>query len=95
MLCAVARPLQLGLRRCRTGVSRRSNNYSLTLRHGRQALLPKALFNNRKKGAEQQTDREDTVAPVWGEDSPDWTDAPEQLDLLEEIWYEVRTKETS
>ncbi|KAL0049415.1 hypothetical protein WJX82_001716 [Trebouxia sp. C0006] len=39
-------------------------------------------------GGKGQHDKEEVVSPPWGEESPDWTDAPDQLDLLDEIWYE-------
>lgn len=48
-----------------------------------------ALFGRGKRDAERQAEGENLVSPSWGEELPDWTDAPEQLDLLEEIWYEV------
>lgn len=51
------------------------------------------VFGRDRKGADLEDKGEDIV-PAWGEEQPDWTDAPEQLDLLEEIWYEVCTQHT-
>ena len=53
----------------------------------RRPARPQAVSDS--QGDRQQAE-EDLAASSWEEDLQDWTEAPEQLDLLEEVWYEVR-----
>jgi hypothetical protein len=93
MLCSLAGPQSRSLHyphpwSCRPEFFRRTTR----LQH-QKATEANAFFGRGRGGDKGQRDREDIVSPSWGEESPDWTDAPDQLDLLEEIWYEVRSQQ--
>ena len=47
--------------------------------------LPRAFFNS----SQNSEPADEEWGSGWGEDLIDWTEEPEQLDLLDEAWYEV------
>ena len=47
-------------------------------------VYSRAYFNENN----QRERAEEDLSPAWGEDLVDWTEEPEQLDLLDDIWYE-------
>ncbi|DBA92313.1 TPA: hypothetical protein ACH3X2_003735 [Trebouxia sp. C0005] len=87
MLCSLAGPQSLSLHYPRPCCCTTRFDRTTRLQH-QKATEANAFFGRGRGGDRGQHDKEDIVSPSWGEESPDWTDAPEQLDLLEEIWYE-------
>lgn len=50
---------------------------------------PKAVFGRKQGNSDQHHD--DFLASSWDGEQPDWTEAPHQPDVLDEVWYEAST----
>jgi hypothetical protein len=90
MLCSLAGPQSLSLHYPHPCSCKPRFGRTTRLQH-QKAPEANAFFGRGRGGGKGQHDKEEVVSPPWGEESPDWTDAPDQLDLLDEIWYEVRS----
>ncbi|KAL3154809.1 hypothetical protein ABBQ38_011351 [Trebouxia sp. C0009 RCD-2024] len=82
MLCCSLPPASL----CCSFGTKNAYNSGLHSASRRCSRIPQAFFDRKESNGDKP--QEDFLASSWGGEQPDWTESPEQRDVLEEVWYE-------
>lgn len=88
MLCLTSPFASLSYRHTSLGVTKEKSSGLWSTSRVR-SHRPKAFFGKKQGNSDQHHD--DFLASSWGGEQPDWTEAPHQRDVLDEVWYEAST----